>query len=543
MLRRHRHWAAWAALLLSGCVAAAQPEPLAPAAEASRAEVLLHLPVEVTTLDPAETAEPAVLDVIGNLMEGLVAPGEGPGGAPTGAAAERWETADGRQFTFYIRTDARWSDGEPVTAHDFVRAWLHLLDPAVGAAHAYLLYDIAGAEAWNALDPAAPDFAEWSERLRAEVGVTALDDQRLQVTLRAPNPAWPAYTAHPALAPRREGVPFGAVSNGPFALAELSGSGQIRLVRNPHYWDRTAVTLGAVTYHVESDSQAALRLYEMGYLDLVILPGELATQVPGARAMAQPATMGLVFNTGQPRLADPALRRAISLALDRHEVAAAAGGSSAEAAVGIVPPSLDGGWTAAVRPGPSVLPADPAAGDRAEARRLWTEALAALGTERMTLRLLHAAEAAPAAQAVKRQLEETLEGLTLELHTVPFVQRLERVRYGQFDLVLQGWVADHDDPLLLLSQFTTAHPANGARWVNNEYDALITQAAGQTGDGRRSALAAAERLLLTEAPVVPLYHPVRHWAAHPDLEGVRYRPLGGRFHLKQAWRKGIPGPG
>lgn len=566
MLRRHRHWLAWLALLLGGCVAAAQPEPPSPTAVATApaaaepAEVRLHLPVEPATLDPAETADAALLDVIGNLTEGLAAPVAAAPGEIAGAAAERWESADGRQFIFHLRPEARWSDGRPVTAHDFVRGWLHLLDPAVGAANAYLLYDIVGAEAWNALDPTLPDFAEQSARLRAEVQVVALDDRRLQVTLQAPNPEWPGYTAHPALAPRRADVPFGTVSNGPFRLAGSSGPGEIRLERNPHYWDREAVRLDAVTYHVEPDAQAALRLFEMGYLHLVMLPPELAEQVPAARSMAQPSTMGLVFNTAQPRLANPDLRRALSLALNRTRVAAEAGGAGASAALGLVPPSLAGGWSAGeggqAHPQSGgaaplgglwtegsllsdLLSDDPAGGDLDQARRLWARARAALGVDRVTLRLLHASEAATVARAVQRELESALDGLTIELHAVPFAQRLERVRFGQFDLVLQGWLADHDDPLAMLTQFTTAHPANGARWVSGEYDALIRQAAGATGDARRSALAAAERLLLDEAPVVPLYHPVRHWAVSPDLEGLVYRPLGGRFDLKHAWRKGI----
>jgi len=560
MFRRHRHWLAWLALLLGGCVAAAQPEPLPPtagpvipAAAAEPAEVRLHLPVEPDTLDPAETAEAALLDVVGNLMEGLVAPGE-----LTGAAADRWESPDGRQFTFYLRPEARWSDGTPVTAHDFQRAWLHLLDPAVGAANAYLLYEIAGAEAWNALDPGLPDFAEQSARLRGEVQVVALDERRLQVTLQAPNPEWPAYTAHPALAPRRADLPFGAVSNGPFALAETSVPGEVRLERNPHYWAREAVRLDAIVYHVEPDARAALRLFEMGYLHLVMLPPELAEQVPGARAMAQPSTMGLVFNTAQPRLARTDLRRAISLALNRGRVAAEACGAGAVAATGLIPPSLGGGWPAGDggAAGTEVslplsglwaegsllgdlLSDDSGGGHLAEARRLWAGVRADLGVDRVTLRLLHAQEAVAAARAVQRELEAALEGLTIELHAVPFAQRLERVRFGQFDLVLQGWLADQDDPLSLLGQFTTAHPANGARWVNGDYDALVRQAAASAGDARRSALAAAERLLLSEVPVVPLYHPVRHWAVSPELEGLRCRPVGSRFDLKQAWRKGI----
>ncbi|WP_043712900.1 peptide ABC transporter substrate-binding protein [Symbiobacterium thermophilum] len=554
-----------AGLLLGGCVAAAQPDPAALAARAApspvspaSAEVRLHLPVEPVTLDPARTAEAVLLDVVGNLMEGLVAP-EGTMESP-GGVAERWESADHRQFTFYLRPEARWSDGVPVTAHDFVRAWLHLLDPAEGAVNAHLLYEVAGAEAYNGLDPADPDFAEQAAALREGVQVVAVDDRTLQVTLKAPNPEWPRYTGHPALAPRRADLPFGAVSNGPFVLAG-SGAGGLRLERNPYYWNRSAVQLDAVTYHVEPDPYQALRLFQLGHLHLVLLPADLAAQVPGAQAMAQPATMGLVFNAGQPRLAHSGLRTAIALALDVQRLTAEAVGEAGLPALTLVPPSLGGGWPPAEAvsggaPGEAgahglwsqgslvgeLLSGALPGAELQEARRLWGEARAELGLDRVTLTLLHAEEAGALAGAVKRSLEERLDGLTVELHTVPFAQRLERVRFGQFDLVLQGWVADHDDPMALLAPFTTAHPGNAARWVSADYDALVAAAGAAAGSGRAAVLRQAEQLLLSEAPVVPVYHPLRHWAVRPELEGMQVRPLGARFDLRQA-RLAVAPPG
>ncbi len=541
-------------LLIGGCAALAHsvPAPLAlpalsPAAPAARAEASLHLPVEPATLDPAQTAEAALLDVVGNLMEGLAAP-DGTA-EDAGGAAARWESEGGRAFTFYLRPEARWSDGVPVTAHDFVRAWLHLLDPAVGSPHAHLLYEVAGAEAYSGLDPSAPDFAERAAALREEVQVTALDDRRLRVVLRAPNAEWPRYTAHPALAPRRADQPFGAVTNGPFVLAGQE-PGALRLAPNPYYWNRAAVGLDAVTYRVEPDPLQALRLFQLGDLHVALLPADLAAQVPGAQAMAQPATMGLVFNAGQPRLAHPGLRRAIALTLDPGPITAEAVGEAGLPARTLVPPSLAGGWPPAA--GAAAPDAQAAglwsegslAGELAaavlpggrlqEARRLWVEARAELGLEGITLTLLHAEEAEPLARAVKRTLEERLDGLTVELHTVPFAQRLERVRFGQFDLVLQGWIADHDDPLALLAPFTAAHPGNAARWVSREYDERLAAAASASGAERLAALRAAEELLVTEAPVVPLYHPVRYFAVRPELEGLEVRPLGARFDLRQA---------
>lgn len=516
------------ALFLSGCVAVPvmRPQPAAPPPPTEvKQQVRLHLPVALSSLDPAETTDPAALDVIGNLMEGLVAEVDG---SLVGGAAESWETADGREYLFHLRPEARWSDGEPIVAQHFVDAWLHMLDPAVGAENAYLLYDIAGAEEWNALDPQAADFAERSAERKQAVQIAALDERRLQVILREPNPGWVAYTAHPAFSPRRPGLTPEQVSSGPFMLADWSSTGDLRLQVNPHYWDRGAVALQTIHYHVERDGQSALRLYEMGHLDQVILPGDLAAGVPGLQSMAQPSTMGLVFNTSQPRLANADLRRAISLAIDRSRLAYEVAGASAVASASLVPPSL-----APARP----AGASPAAvqGDLLQARKLWEGVRESLNTDRITLRLLHARETTALARSLQAMLQAALEGLTIELHTVPFDQRQERMRFGQFDLVLQGWVAEQADPLSLLELFTAAHPANSARWVNEEYDARVARAKAAAGEERAEAAALAEQVLLDEVPVLPLYHPVRHWAVSAELQGVRYRPLGARFDLKEAF--------
>ncbi|MFZ5816222.1 MAG: peptide ABC transporter substrate-binding protein [Bacillota bacterium] len=525
-----------AAFLVVGC-SAPLPTVQKPAPRPVRTEARLHLPAEPVTFDSARATDPAALDLLGNLMEGLVR--QQAGGTVTGGVAERWESPDGQTFTFYLRSDARWSDGRQVTATDFVYAWIRALDPQHGSDYAFLLYEIEGAEAWNTLDPRDRNFARRSAELIRRIGVSALDERTLRVALRSPNHHWPAYTAHPVFYPQRasavvrEGEPYGRsgdlVGNGPYVLEQWVAGESIRLRKNLAYWDARSVRLERLIFRIEPDAEAALRLYSMGQLDHVALPGELAAAQQGAQRMAQPSTMGLTFNTSRVPFQNPNLRRAFHLAIDRQRLVDEVAPGNAIPSEGFVPPSLWGGWEVKEYP-------TPARGHPLQARQLWEIARQELKMDQIRVRLLHAHESEALALSVKAMLQENLDGLSVELEPVPFSRRLERVRVGDFDLLLQGWTADHDDPLGLLELFLVDGAGNDARWVQYQYDQRVREA--RTGEERRASLQEAERLLLKELPILPLYHPVRHWLTSPLLKGLRYAPIGARLDLKGAYFAG-----
>jgi len=515
-------------VLVVGCTSQPATAPTSPDSPANlpalTREATLHLPIEPETLDPARAVQPAALDLLGMVMEGLVWQGEGATTSP--GVAESWASPDGRTFTFTLRPDARWTDGRNVTAADFQYAWLRVLDPLTASDHAHLFYEIKGAEAWNGLNPTAPDFAERSAELRRAVQIHTVDDRTLQVELRAPDPAWPTKTAHPAFFPQRADQTNSAeiLANGPFRLVEWIAGKEIRLQKNVTYWDSANIPLESLRVRIEPDALSALRLMELGQIDLAYLPGPLAEQTSGAEHMAQPATMGIALNMGMKALTNPSLRWAIHLTIDRTRLLAALAPGTAMPAGGLVPPSLLGGWSPA-----SPLPPE---GDPLQARRLWEKAKSELGTDSLTLHLLHAEEATELAQAVQLMLQENLDGLAIELEALPFPERLERVRIGQYDMVLQGWVAEHNDPASILAQFVTDSPANDPRWVSPVFDQALARSLSQTGD-RIAGLHEAEEILLSELPVVPLYHPVRHWLVGPRLKGLRHRPLGARLDVRR----------
>lgn len=522
-------------VLATGCASplvSSVPKP----ASVTRREARLHLPAEPSTLDSARAVDSASFDLLGVLMEGLVRRGED--GAVLPGVAERWESSDGRHFTFYLRREARWSDGRQVTAGDFVYAWLRVLDPQNGSDYAFLLYDIEGAEAWNTLDPEGANLGRQSAELIRQVKVTAADPHTLEVTLRAPNPNWISYTAHPVFFPQRASVvareagrygePGPFIGNGPFLLERWDAGQEIFLRKNLAYWDATAVRLSSLRFRVEPDGKAALRLFTMGELDLVVLPGELAAAEQGVQHMTQPSTMSLVFNTGRPYFASQSLRRAFHLAIDRKRLVEAAAPWNAIPSEGLIPPSVAGGRA----PGePRVSPR----GNQLQARQLWELAREELAVSSVKIGLLYAEESAGVARLIQTMLEENLAGLAVELEAVPFAQRLERVRLGQFDMVLEGWTIDHDDPLSLLSLFVTDSPGNDARWISREYDDLIVTAYTGDRESREGAITEAEHILLDQLPVLPLYHPVRHWMTRPNFTGLRYAPSGARLDLRGAY--------
>lgn len=519
-------------MLLAGCLtqpAAVRVEPEAPRELPSAA---IHIMADPEWLDPTFAQEGAGFDILGNLYEGLVRLGDD--GAIQPGAAARWEQSSPTEYTFHLREGLRWSDGQPVTAGDFITGWLRVLDPAHGSPYSYLLYDIAGAAAWNT----------GIEGTQEQIGIAAPDTSTLVVRLQAPSPQFLRHLAHPIAAPQRadvitaQGDRYGQSgglfpSNGPFQLERWDPGVLLSLRPNPYYWDGGESRLERLTFRVEPDATKALRLYEIGQLDLVVLPGELAAKRQGVHQMAQPSTMALVLQTAASPFTNRNLRQAINQAIDRRRLASQVAGANALAASGLIPPSITGGAGLAFREKAGRPLAERA--NPMQTQQFWRAARQELGADELTIRLLHTPESLAVAEALQTMLEEGLRGLHLELESVPFAQRLERVRLGQFEAVLQGYVADVDDPLSLLQLQTTDALQNDARWSNPTFDRLVRQAS-LTADqpDRLTALAEAEGVLLQDLPLLPLYHPVRHWLVQPWLRGVKYAPLGGRVDLKAA---------
>lgn len=520
------------------------PEP-----QADVQEITLTMTGDPPSLDPSLITDTQAFLIAQNVLEGLVRLGEGGGVEQGSGQAASWTVSgDGTVYTFRLRDGAAWSDGRPVTAGDFAYSWLRTLDPRTQSPYAYQLYYIRGAQDLNSLRPGAPDFDREYERLRSQVGIAAPDDQTLEVTLEAPTPYFLSLLAFPTYLPVRadvvaaHGAGFGTshdtlVYNGPFRLAAWERERELVLEKNPAYWDAAAVRLNQVRLLLIRDANTALNMFIADELDEVSLPGEFldAFRDRGLQRMALGDVYYLAVNVRRPALTSARVRQALALAVDRTAYVDTVTQNGAIIAQGMVPPGIPGAGDRTFRELSGGIV--PARADAGEARRLLEAGMAELGmAEFPKLRLLTAdsSTAIQYAEGLQAMWREHL-GIQVDIEPVSFTVRLRRGSENDFDILSSGWVGDYNDPMTFLELWTTGNSFNDPRWSNQEYDRLIQQARGSADPQVRvAAMAEAERMLLREAPVIPLYHSTSNWLQKDWLHGVRRFAVGGELDLKFA---------
>lgn len=476
---------------------------------------------EVETLDPHKARSDGAAQVLRDLYEGLV--GETPQGELIPGAAARWEIgAGGRIYTFYLREDARWSNGDPVTAQDFVAGLRRTVTPATGAFYATVLFPIKNAEAvFNGSLP--PE----------ELGVTAPDETTLRIELNAPTPYFLGLLTHhstypihrPSLAEHGEHFarPGRLIGNGAYRLTDWVLQSYISLARNPYYWNDAATRIDAVNFHHIEDEASELKRYRAGELDITYtIPSPqfpwLQANLPGELRIAPfLSTYFYAFNISRPPFKDaPELRRALSMAVDRRVIAEKIVATGQLPAWGFVPPGVAHYATQTF--GYAGLSGE----ERLrEARRLYRAA--GYGPDnplRVEIRYntgeIHARIAAAIAAMWKDALgvETTLVGEEFKV----FLQNRVQMRVTR--VFRSAWVGDYNDATTFLDILRGDSVINDTGYRNAEYDALLAQAA-VTADTvrRREALQEAERLMLAEHPIMPLYFYVSRHMVKPYVGG------------------------
>lgn len=490
-----------------------------------RDSLIVPAPVELVrgnnadpeSLDPLHARSEPALNILRDLHEGLTT--FDAGGRVIPGAARHWEISpDGLEWRFELDPEARWSDGRPVLAEDFVRAFRQLADPATASPHAGLFDAVVGlpeAVAGRA-DPAA-------------VGVEAEDPGRVLVRLSRPLPWLDQLLAHPVASPRRADIAAdGRVSSGAFSLrAQVPGS-HLVLGRNAAYRAADTVAIDQVRYVPIADHASELSRYRAGELDITYTvpvsrvpwlkdhkPGEL-------RISPYLAVYFYGFNTRRPPLDDPRLRRALSLVIDRDLVASRIVGAGEQPACNLVPPGLEG------YEAPRDLLCEARRRERVEqAQALFAEA--GYGADRpLTLEIryntgeLHERIAVAVSSLWK-------EGLGVETRLVreEFRVLLGNVRAGEVTQVYRGsWIADFAAPETFLDILRSDNPVNGTGWADPEYDRLLREAASQPDPASRlRLLAAAEARMQAAAPLMPLYFYVSKKLVKPHVHGIEDNPL------------------
>jgi ABC-type oligopeptide transport system substrate-binding subunit len=503
-----------AALTVYSC---SEPGPEAPAVPTLNRGLL----ADPESLDIHKARSTQAAEVQRDIGEGLLtytAAGELAGGV-----AESWSVAaDGRTYTFTLRDNARWSNGEPVTAEHFVFAFRRLVDPATAAFYAQAVGAIAGANDIISGGAAAE-----------ELGVSAPDEQTLVIQLEQPTPYLLNLLTHPSTFPLHPALlaehgdgftrPEFLLSNGAYRLVGWEPASQLSLVRNEHYWNNTATQIDAVNYHVITQEITQLNRYRAGEIDVTdtIPPDSFAAirEQYGEQVRVAPY-LGVYYygyNLTKPPFADsPELREALSMAVDRETLVEKVIGRGEAPAYSWVPPGVNN--YEPIRFGY----ADMSQAERnATARRLYHEA--GYGRDnpaKIELRYNTSDIQQRIALAVQAMWAETL-GVETTLVNEEFQVLLANMREAEITQVFRSsWIGDYNDAHTFLNILESGNPSNMPRFANATFDQLMKQAAGQTDlHKRRLYLEEAERVLLREHPVIPLYFFVSKHLVSPRVRG------------------------
>jgi oligopeptide transport system substrate-binding protein len=474
------------------------------------------------TLDPGKAELHNSSIVIYDLYEGLLTPG--PDGEPRPGAAERWDVSpDGKTYIFHLRANGKWSDGSPVTAGDFVYAWRRLADPKTASPYGYFVWVLEN----------GADVSAGRKPLEA-LGVTALDDRTLKVTLKEPAAYFLGQLSHQSLSPVKPGAEGGKpLSNGAYQLAEMIPQTHYKLVRNPHYYDNAAVKIDTVYHFVTENLDTELKRFRAGELDTTYnLP---VTQVNWARTEGKQAytptptysTFYLAFNlTHEPWKSNPKLRAALSLAIDREVITEKVMNGDLLPAYSFTP----SGKVAGYEPPQPDWRAKSQADRNAMAKKLFAEAGYGPGGKPLPeIEILHStSENSKRIMVAVSAMWKQVLGVQTQLNNQEFrvVASIGNQKTYK-DIIYYGWVGDFPDPINFLKLLRSdVEQQNLAAYKNPAYDQKLDEANASLDPARRVALLGeAERMYQADFPVAPIMHNNRRRLVAPKVKGWKPTPL------------------
>lgn len=485
-----------------------------------RADLVFINSAEIETLDPALITDQVSMRLGESLFEGLCRLND-QGKAEPGMA-ERWDVSeDKKRYTFHLRAAIRWSNGDPVTAQDFVRSWERVLNPATAADYAPQLYPLLNAKAYN--DSKITDFSQ--------VGVRALDDRTLECTLENPIPYWIDLCAFMTLVPvhmptlEKHGgswiKPGRLVGNGPYLLEDWRIDDHIRLRKNPDYWDAANVRMKTVDVLPITEANTAMNYFLTGQADLMMdkgmVPVSLVPKLKQQEYFHTGPFLGTWFiraNVTKAPFNDPRVRLAFSLAVDRKRIVEKITQLGEQTAMSFTPPGAGKNYQPPA--GPEFNPQ--------RARELLAEAGFPEGKGFPRVEYLYLPLPIERNIAVELQdmWRENL-GVTVSLTKQEQKIWLSSMRELSYDLCRSSWVGDYNDPNTFLECFTIGNGNNRTGWKNPRYDELIASAAREADVVKRHVLfQEAEKILVSEeAPIFPVYHYVGVQFRREKLAGVQ----------------------
>ncbi|MBA2173788.1 peptide ABC transporter substrate-binding protein [Halobacillus locisalis] len=509
---------------------------------AKKQEINLVETAEIPSMDSSMTIDAIASQWLGSTKDGLYRLGN-DGQPEPGMARSHEVSEDGLTYTFDLREGAKWSNGDEVTAKDFVFAWRRAVNPATGSEYGPYMMNgvIKNAEAVSK-----------GEMELDQLGVVAVDDYTLEVTLEKPTPYFKSMTAFGTFLPQNQsfveeqGDKYALdaetlLSNGPFIMTEWNHGAGWTVEKNEDYWDADNVKLEKINVKVVKDVAAGVNLYQTDAVDRVNLSSEFVDEYRSSEdfhVAKAPTTFFIKMNQENEILSNAKARKAIQHVIDRQSMVNVILNNGSVVADGMMPsdfvkhPETGEDFTE--------LNDDLVEQNVEEAQKLWSEAKQELGIETAELRFLGGdTEVSKNLDAyLKAQLEQ-LEGLTIQLESVPFKVRLERDKNMDYDLENYGWGPDYLDPNTFLNLWVTDGGSNKTGYSSEEYDSLISQAGDELAQQpvkRFEAFLEAERLLIEEdAVLAPLYQRAHAQLWDPSVKNVTPNAMGPDYTYKYAY--------
>lgn len=486
---------------------------------------------DITTADPALATDAVAFNLIANTMEGLYRLDQDGKPVPAIAAEEPTVNEEGTVYTFKLR-DANWSNGEPVTANDFVFAWRRAVDPDTASQYAYIMSTVKNADKINT-----------GELPKEELGVKAIDEKTLEVTLERPDPSFLSLTSFGTFTPINEKFateqgkdfamgPENHLYNGPFTWSEWKKDQGYVLTKSDTYWDKDNVSLDKVDVRVVKDTSTVVNLYEAGDVDYAGLASEQVAafqENPDFKTGLRSTIGYLKFNQANEIFKNVEARQAIARAVDPS---------------GIVDQLLNNGSIATTSFIPKNFVTYPDGTDYTEgvkyfetnadeAAKLWEKAT---GGKETTIELLSfdSEVAKQISEYMKDQIETNLPNVTVSIKQQPFNNKLALEAKGEYEMSFVLWGPDYQDPLTNLGIFTSTNGQNDMSFDSKEYDKLIDEASAETDVAKRyDMFKKAEELLIgQEQTIVPLYQAGVAYLIRPNIENFNRQLFGADYQYK-----------
>ena len=422
--------------------------------------------------------------------------------------ATDWKVSDdGLVYTFDLRQDMKWTNGEPVTANDFVFAWTSLLTPSFVSDYAYFGYIFKNGLAYNSGEAGAD-----------ELGFKAISDYQLEVTLENPASYFLSTLAFGVFAPLNEkaynefGETYGTdadkmVYNGPFKMTSWEHESNLVLEKNPDFYNADKIALDKITMVMLNDTNTAMNSFKAGEVDVINLNGDQAKSMNDEKfpvyTYDDGSTFYLEFNTLDPQLSNVNLRTAITYAVDKQAFVDSIVKNSSKPAISFTTPALNGLKKKFNEEVGELVPAF----DKTKAKEYYDKALAELNVDTVTLTMIcdDIDTAVTNAAFIQEQLKKNL-GIDIQVESMPFKSRLERMSNKDFSIVFAGWGPDYNDPMTFLDMFETGNGNNHTSYSSAAYDELLGKVRKELDPTTRFGyLTELEKMLMKDLPIGPIY--------------------------------------